>query len=180
MPRTASRPAWTSSTTESIEPTDLLAIGRVTKAHGLKGDVVVQLWTDQLERLDAGSVLSSPLGPLSVVASSPAPGGAGADRYIVSFAGCGDRAAAERLRGVELSAEALDQPGTLWVHELVGAVVRDSDGVELGQVAAVEANPASDLLVLESGGLIPVHFVTGHDVAAGTIDVDIPEGLLDV
>ncbi len=98
----------------------------------------------------------------------------------MTFAECTDRAAAERLRGVELSAEGLDQPGTLWVHELVGAVVRDADGTELGIVAAVEANPASDLLVLESGGLIPVRFVTGHDAGAGTVDVDIPEGLLDL
>lgn len=125
-------------------------------------------------------MLSSSSGPLSVVSSSPAPGGAGADRFIVSFAECGSREAAERLRGVELSAEGLEQPGTLWVHELVGAVVRDAAGVSLGQVAAVEANPASDLLVLDSGALIPVHFVTGHDAAAGTVDVDIPEGLLDL
>jgi 16S rRNA processing protein RimM len=130
--------------------------------------------------LQAGSVLSSPSGPLSVVSSSPAPGGAGTDRYIVSFAECRGREAAERLRGIELSAEALEQPGTLWVHELVGALVRDAGGAELGRVVAVEANPASDLLVLESGGLIPVHFVTGDDAAAGTVDVDIPEGLLDL
>lgn len=124
-------------------------------------------------------MLSSSFGPLAVVSSSPAPGGAGSDRFIVSFAECGSREAAERLRGVELSAEALEQPGTLWVHELVGAVVRDAAGLSLGRVAAVEANPASDLLVLESGGLIPVRFVTGHDAGAGTVDVDIPEGLLD-
>jgi 16S rRNA processing protein RimM len=159
---------------------DLLKIGRITKPHGLRGEVIVQLWTDQVERLRAGTVLSSPSGPLSVVSSGPAPGGAGSDRFIVSFAECADRAGAERLRGVELSAEGLDLPGTLWVHELVGAVVRDVDGVELGRVEAVEANPASDLLVLESGGLIPVRFVTGHDAAAGTVDVDIPEGLLDL
>ena len=142
--------------------------------------MIVQLWTDQLDRLAAGSVLSSPSGPLSVVASSPAPGGHGGDRYIVRFAECADRAGADRLRGIELSAEALEQPGTLWVHELVGAAVRGADGVALGRVAAVEANPASDLLVLESGGLIPVRFVTGHDAAAGTVDVDVPEGLLDL
>jgi 16S rRNA processing protein RimM len=117
---------------------------------------------------------------LSVVSSGPAPGGAGSDRFIVSFAECASREAAERLRGVELSAEALEVPGTLWVHELVGALVRDAGGVSLGRVAAVEANPASDLLVLDSGGLIPVHFVTGHDTEAGTVDVDIPEGLLDL
>jgi 16S rRNA processing protein RimM len=125
-------------------------------------------------------VLSSSSGPLSVVSSGPAPGGAGSDRFIVSFAECASREAAERLRGVELSAEGLEVPGTLWVHELVGALVRDAGGVSLGRVAAVEANPASDLLVLDSGGLIPVHFVTGHDTEAGTVDVDIPEGLLDL
>jgi len=43
----------------------------------------------------------------------------------------------------------------------------------------VEANPASDLLVLESGGLIPLRFVTQRDAAAGTLVVDIPDGLLD-
>jgi 16S rRNA processing protein RimM len=175
-----SGPESESGSQPETEPAGLLKIGRVTKPHGLKGEVVVQLWSDQLERLRPGSVLSSPSGPLSVVSSGPAPGGAGGDRYIVTFAECGDRAAADRLRGVELSADALEQPGTLWVHELVGAVVRDPAGAELGRVAAVEANPASDLLVLESGALIPVHFVTGHDASAGTVDVDIPEGLLDL
>jgi 16S rRNA processing protein RimM len=112
---------------------------------------------------------------LRVVTARPTTG----DRWIVSFDEVADRAAADRLRGVELSAEALDVPGTLWVHELVGASVFDVAGVELGRVAAVEANPASDLLVLESGGLIPVLFVTAHDAAAGTVEVDIPEGLLE-
>ena len=173
----ASKPAWTSSTTESGSGSpDLVKIGRVTKAHGLKGEVVVQLWTDQLERLSPGAVFSSASGPLEVVAARPSVG----DRWIVAFEDVGDRAAADRLRGVELSAEPLEVPGTLWVHELVGAVVRDAGGVELGRVAAVEANPASDLMVLESGGLIPVRFVTAHDVGGQTVDVDIPEGLLDL
>ncbi len=66
------------------------------------------------------------------------------------------------------------------MHELVGASVRDASGALVGRVAAVEANPASDLLVLESGALIPLHFVTAHDAAAGTVDVEIPEGLLDL
>ena len=66
------------------------------------------------------------------------------------------------------------------MHELVGATVRDAAGTALGAVASVEANPASDLMVLESGGLIPVRFVTAHDAAAQTVDVDIPEGLLDL
>jgi 16S rRNA processing protein RimM len=161
-------PAWTSSTTE------LLKVGRVTKAHGLRGEVVVQLWTDLTERLNPGSVLTTPRGTLTVESAKRFQ-----DRWIVQFEGIVDRSQAERMRGIELEAEAVDVPGKLWVHELVGAMVLDGDGNELGVVAAVEANPASDLLVLESGGLIPLRFVTDRDAPAATLVVDIPEGLLD-
>ena len=102
------------------------------------------------------------------------------DRYLVQFEGVTDRDGAERLRGADLEAEPVEVPGTLWVHELIGAQVRDAAGAVLGLVASVEANPASDLLVLESGGLIPVRFVTGHDAQAGTVEVDIPDGLLEL
>ena len=121
-------------------------------------------------------MLASARGPLTVVSSKPF-GVEG--RFIVQFDGVDDRSAAELLRGIELAAESLEIPGTLWVHELVGAAVRDAGGAVLGRVASVEANPASDLLVLESGGLIPVRFVTAHDAVAHTVDVDIPEGLLE-
>jgi 16S rRNA processing protein RimM len=164
----AFRPASTSSTT------DLLKVGRVTKAHGLRGEVVVLLWTDLTERLDRGSVLTTPRGTLTVESAR-----AFGDRWIVQFEGIVDRSQAERMRGIELEAEAVEVPGKLWVHELVGAAVRDIDGHELGIVSAVEANPASDLLVLDDGGLIPLRFVTERDALAGTLVVDIPEGLLD-
>jgi 16S rRNA processing protein RimM len=139
--------------------------------------VVVQLWTDQTQRVEPGTVLTSARGPLTVVWSKPF----GPDRYIVQFEDVHDRSAAESLRGAELEAEPLDDVAdVLWVHELVGATVRDAAGTALGTIASVEANPASDLMVLESGGLIPVRFVTAHDAAARTVDVDIPEGLLDL
>ncbi len=136
-----------------------------------------------VERLTPGSVLTSPRGPLRVVASRPM--GGERDRFLVLFDGVEDRTGAERLRGTELSAEPLEVPGALWVHELVGASVVDvSSGAELGQIVAVEANPASDLLVLESGTLIPVRFVVRHraedqdDVVV--VEVEIPEGLLEL
>ncbi len=139
--------------------------------------MVVQLWTDQARRVDPGTELASARGILTVVWSKPF----GPDRYIVQFGDVADRSAAESLRGLELEAEPLDDvPDVLWVHELVGSTVRDTAGRALGTVASVEANPASDLMVLESGGLIPVRFVTAHDAAARTVDVDIPEGLLDL
>ena len=153
-----------------------MTVGRITRAHGLRGEVVVQLWTDQTQRLSPGAVLSSPRGPLRVASSTSM----GKDRYLVAFEESLDRAAAESLRGLELSAEALSVPGTWWVHELVGATVLDAHGTSLGVVASYEVNPASDLLVLESGGLIPMRFVTGHDPATRTVQVDIPDGLLDL
>ena len=189
-PRTASRRPWTSSTTEAAGSggvTDLTAlpvlliIGRVTKAHGLRGEVVVHLWTDVLERLSPGSVLSSGRGPLRVVSSRPLSGER--DRYLVQFDGLADRVGAERLRGVDLSADALEVPGALWVHELIGASVRDAaSGARLGRISAVEANPASDLLVLESGVLIPARFVLRVDVddEARVVDVELPDGLLEL
>jgi 16S rRNA processing protein RimM len=170
----ACRPASTSSTTEATS--DLLVVGRITKAHGLRGEVVVQLWTDLTERLDPGTVLTTPGGgALTVERARPFQ-----DRWIVQFEGIVDRSQAERMRGIELAASAVDVPGKLWVHELVGATVADAAGTPLGVVGAVESNPASDLLVLDGGGLIPLRFMTEHDVGAHTIVVDIPDGLLDL
>jgi 16S rRNA processing protein RimM len=156
----------------------LLEVGRVVKPHGLAGDVVVELITNRTERVAPGSVLSTPGGSLSVLRSRPFEA-TGAGRWIVSFAGVADRESAEALRGVPLSAPPLSSdPDAFWIHELIGASVIDLSGSELGRVSAVEANPASDLLVLEGGGLIPLRFVTSQ--APGRITVDLPPGLLDL
>jgi 16S rRNA processing protein RimM len=138
--------------------------------------VVVQLWTDQTQRLNSGTTLTTERGPLRVASSQPMHD----DRWLVQFEESTDRRTAESLRGVELLAEPVEVEGVLWVHELIGAAVVDGVGAALGVVANVEANPASDLLVLESGGLIPVRFITRHDGAAHRVEVDIPEGLLDL
>lgn len=133
----------------------------------------MRLTTDRTERLDVGSVLQTVGGPLTVMASRPHQ-----RDWIVSFDGVPDRNAAENLRGTVLKAEPLEDPDALWVHELVGARVVTADGVERGTVATVEANPASDLLVLDSGALVPVHFVVSS--GDGVVTVDVPEGLFDL
>lgn len=164
----------------------LLEVGRVAKPHGVRGEVVVELVTDRVERLAAGTVLVSEDGPLEVVRASRHGGPARASgrltagpgqRWIVAFAGVTRREQAEALRGTVLSAAPLDDPDALWVHELVGAEVLDREGRRLGTVSAVEANPASDLLVLEDGGLVPLRFVV--DRGPGRLVVDAPPGLLD-
>jgi 16S rRNA processing protein RimM len=151
----------------------VLDVGRVVKPHGLAGEVVVDLWSDPAERLSPSTRLQSDRGPMVVVSSRPHQG-----RHLVRFEGVADRSGAEALRGLVLRAEPLDVPDALWVHELVGARVVTVDGRDLGTVEAVEANPASDLLVLDGGALVPLRFVVDHEAGA-RVTVDVPEGLVD-
>lgn len=147
----------------------------VVKPHGVKGDVIVDLVTNRPDlRLAPGSVLTTDGGALEVVTARPHQG-----RWIVVFAGVGDRDQAEALRGTTLSAEPVTDDGALWVHELIGAEVVDLAGTGYGPVVAVEANPASDLLVLEGDALVPLVFVVGRG-PGGTVVIDPPAGLFDL
>jgi 16S rRNA processing protein RimM len=156
----------------------LLEIGRVSRPHGLQGEVGVELWTDVRDRLAPGTTLHTDGGPLTVAHSRPH-----GRQFLVRFENVEDRSAAERLRGTVLSAEPLVIAGVLWVHELIGATVVLPEGRSIGVVEAVQANPASDLLVLEGGVLVPLCFVVAHEPGAAggpTVTVDVPEGLLDL
>ena len=168
----ASRPTSTSSTDRSAPSVPTLEVGRVVRPHGLRGEVVVDLVTNRTERLAAGTVLSSSAGDLEVVRASPHQ-----HRWIVSFAGVRDRDGAEALRDVVLRAEPIVDPDSLWVHDLLGSEVVDVAGRRLGVVTAVEANPASDLLVLDRGGLVPLRFVV--EQRSGALIVDAPDGLVE-
>lgn len=140
----------------------------------MRGDVVVDLITDRTERLAPGSVLQSDRGPLEVVTARPHQG-----KWIVQFEGIVDRAEVEGLRGLILRAEPLeDEDGGLWVHELIGSLVALADGEVKGTVTAVQANPAADLLVLDTGALVPIVFVT--ELRDGVVTIDPPDGLFDL
>lgn len=151
----------------------LLEVGRVAKAHGLRGEVIVALSTDRTERLDPGTVLFCDDGELTVVTAQPHQ-----RRWIVQFAGVESREAAEALHGLVLRAEPLDDPDALFVHELIGSEVVDEAGTVLGTVESVEQNPASNLLVLDGGALVPVRFITARE--EHRLVVDVPQGLLDL
>lgn len=151
----------------------LLEIGRIDKPHGIRGEVVVALVTNRLERLEPGSRLRTSDGELVVVASRPHQ-----QRFIVAFEGVIDRNAAEALRGVELLAEPIEDPDELWVHELVGKAVVETDGRVRGVIETVQENPAADLLVLDSGALVPLNFVT--TVGDEQVVVEVPPGLFEL
>ncbi|QGG94850.1 ribosome maturation factor RimM [Actinomarinicola tropica] len=154
--------------------TDRLEVGRITKAHGLRGEVIVVLTTDRPERVAAGAVLHDRDDhPMVVASSRPHQNG-----WIVQFEGVEGRDAADALRGRTLLADPIDDPDVLWVHQLIGSTVVEADGTERGVVESVQSNPASDLLVLDTGALVPLVFVTGR--SPGRVTIDPPEGLFDL
>jgi 16S rRNA processing protein RimM len=157
----------------------LLEIGHVARPHGLQGEVAVELVTNVEDRLSAGSVLECQGRELVVERSHSVPGKAGprGGRWLVRFVGVNSREEAELLAGATLRAEPLAVAEGLWVHELIGSVVVDRSGHSHGTVTAIEANPASDLLVLEDGALVPLTFVVASE--AGKLTVDAPPGLFD-
>lgn len=169
------------ASTQGASP-DALLVGRIDKAHGIRGEVIVTLLTNRLERVDPESVLftgteDAPAADglaLTVIASRPHQ-----HRYLVHFAGYRTRNEAEELRGTELWAEPIEDPDELWVHELVGASVVDTAGEALGTVAAVESNPASDLLILSDDSIVPLTFFVER-LDDGSLVVDPPEGLFDL
>jgi 16S rRNA processing protein RimM len=152
----------------------LLEVGRILRAHGVHGEVVVRFTSDREERRTVGAVVHGPHGDLTVERARHTPGG----DWVVKYVEVADRTMAEALHGTVLRAEAIDDPDELWVHELLGAVVVDQDGGERGVVTEVHEGAASDLLLLDTGHLVPVTFVVGKE--PGRILVDVPDGLFDL
>ena len=71
----------------------------------------------------------------------------------------------------------IDDSEIMWAHELIGSFVLDGDGTTIGEVVAIETNPASDLLVLKGGAMIPLTFVV--EQKDRMIQVEIPHGLVE-
>lgn len=155
------------------QPADLLEVGRIGRPHGVRGEMYVDLYTDHHERLDVGSRLRARGAELIVAAARFTNG-----RWLVTFEEVDDRTAAERLTGVPLLAPPIDDPDALWVHDLIGCSVVEADGTDRGRCVSVVANPAHDLLELDSGFLVPVVFVTS--CTDGVITIDPPNGLFDL
>lgn len=168
-----------------------LVVGRVGRPHGLRGEVTVEVRTDDPDlRFAAGSALDTvpaDRGPLTVVDMRWHSG-----RLLVRFAGCEDRNAAEELRDTMLAIDSsglapLDDPEEFYDHDLIGLQVVTVAGEPVGAVADV-LHHAQALLVVEgsgprSGAEILVPFVAAIvpevDVAGGRLVIDPPAGLID-
>jgi len=167
-----------------------LVVGRIGRPHGVRGEVSVEVRTDEPdERFAVGSVLATDpadRGPLTVTRLHWHSG-----RLLLSFDGVADREGAEALRDTVLVVDsddlpALDDPDEFYDHQLVGLRVELADGTALGIVADVVHAPAEDLLAVArpDGDEVLVPFVSAIvptvDVSAGRVVVDPPEGLLEL
>lgn len=162
-----------------------LTVARIGRAHGLKGEVTVELHTDiPAERLTDGARFDTEpatAGPLTVVKTRTQAG-----RWYVVFAEITSRELADAARGTELiiEGEESDEEDAWYVHELVGLAVVRPDGTEVGKVVDLQSMPAQDLLIVKQPGgqraMIPFveEFVPEVDVAAGRVVVTPPYGLL--
>jgi 16S rRNA processing protein RimM len=166
-----------------------LVVGRVGRAHGLGGQLTVEVRTDTPEtRFAAGSVLTTDpvaVGPLTVAASRWHSG-----RLLLSFDQVTDRTDAERLRGVLLLVEVADDerpedPDEFYDHQLVGLPVVTTAGTPVGEVTEVLHLPGQDLIAVrrpdDREALIPfvAQIVPQVDLDAHRMVVDPPPGLLD-
>jgi 16S rRNA processing protein RimM len=165
-----------------------VVVGRIGRPHGIKGDVSVEVRTDDPEgRMAPGTTVRTDpesAGPLTIE-----DGRVHSGRLLLHFAGYDDRSAAERLRGVLLVADVDPEerpadPEEFYDHQLVGLEVRTVAGDPVGELSEVLHLPGQDVLSVRTPDgrevLVPfvAEIVPTVDVDARVIEVDPPPGLL--
>jgi 16S rRNA processing protein RimM len=173
---------------------DTVVVGRIGRPHGIRGEVTVEVRTDDPDlRFASGAVLltdPADRGPLTVAARRW-----NGEVLLLSLQTrdgelLGSREAAEEFRNTELLVDVadlpeLDDPDAYYDHQLVGLSARLTDDTVLGEVAAVR-HEGGDLLVVDraDGGELLIPFVAAIvptvDLAGGFLVVDPPEGLLEL
>jgi 16S rRNA processing protein RimM len=166
-----------------------LVVGRIGRAHGIKGEVSVEVRTDEPElRLAPGAVLATDpasAGPLTVETGRVHSG-----RLILRFEGVKDRTGAEALRNTLLIAEVdpavtPEDPEEFYDHQLIDLDVVTTDGTEVGRIAEISHLPYQDLLIVKrpDGSEVMIPFVSEIvpevDLAEQRAIIDPPPGLLD-
>jgi 16S rRNA processing protein RimM len=168
-----------------------LVVGRVVKAHGVTGEVVVEIRTDDPDtRFAPGTILrgQAKRGPEGryVVDSARQHSG----RLLVRLDGVADRNAAESLKGTLFVVDSADlppieEPDEYYDHQLEGLQVRTTAGAQVGTVAEVLHTAAGELLSVRTDeGEVLVPFVSAIVTSVSLVDqmieIDPPEGLLEL
>jgi 16S rRNA processing protein RimM len=166
-----------------------LVVGRIGRAHGIKGEVTVEVRTDEPElRLGPGAVLVTDpvgVGPLTIETGRVHSG-----RLLLRFEGVKDRTGAEALRNTLLIAEVdpedvPEDPEEFYDHQLMDLDVVTVDGTEVGRITEIAHLPSQDLFIVErpDGGEVMIPFVseivTEIDLEEQRAVIDPPPGLID-
>jgi 16S rRNA processing protein RimM len=170
-----------------------LTVGRVVKAHGVTGELVVDVRTDDPElRFAPGAVLRarrrSDRREHSYAVETVRVHG---NRLLVRLAGVADRGTADALRGSVFVIDSADLPpideaDTFYDHQLEGLRVRTTTGADIGIVAEVLHTSGGELLAVkrENASELLVPFVsaivTSVSLADNLVEIDPPEGLLEL
>ena len=167
-----------------MAPRDMVLVGAITGAHGIRGEVKLRSFTADPAAIAAYSPLETAKGAsIEIVRVRPQK-----DGLIAVLKGVTDRNAAEALRGTELFVprERLPEPeeDEVYVHDLIGLAVHLADGSRLGEIVDVADYGAGDLIDVKVEGrkdtvLIPFADQYVREVAEDRIVVDLPEGFLD-
>jgi 16S rRNA processing protein RimM len=171
-------------------PKGALAVGLIVAAHGLRGEVRVELHTDFPERFAAGNLvlMGEELAEALIVTSRPHK-----NELLVLFEGVSDRAAAESLRGQWLFIHEQDaaelEEGAYWIHDIIGMEVQTGDGRRLGRVSEVLFTGANDVYLIKPAAsinrgqdlLLPAipEVIQTVDIAARLITVTLLPGMLE-
>lgn len=166
-----------------------LVVARIGRAHGIKGEVTVEVRTDEPElRLGPGAVLATDpatVGPLTIETGRVHSG-----RLLLRFEGVHDRTGAEALRNTLLIAEVdpderPEDEDEYYDHQLIDLDVVTEDGQHVGRITEISHLPTQDLFVVErpDGSEVYVPFVeqivTGIDLEEQRAVIDPPPGLID-
>ncbi|MFZ4297533.1 ribosome maturation factor RimM [Streptomyces cinereoruber] len=166
-----------------------LVVARIGRAHGIKGEVTVEVRTDEPElRLGPGAVLltdPASTGPLTIETGRVHSG-----RLLLRFEGVRDRTAAEALRNTLLIAEVdpaemPEEEDEYYDHQLIDLDVVLADGTEIGRITEISHLPSQDLFIVErpDGTELMIPFVgeivTEIDLEEQRAVIDPPPGLID-
>ncbi|MFW6284384.1 MAG: ribosome maturation factor RimM [Desulfosalsimonas sp.] len=169
-----------------MDPDKLLLIGKITRPHGICGEVRVSAYVDQKRHLQPGSRViveapdQQPAQYRIETARSHKNG------LLIGFAGVGDRSSAEAVSGASLFMPRSDlppaEPDTWYWCDLIGLAVYEADGGFVGRVESMIETGSNDVFVVRQGQnerLIPAieQVVKEIDLEGGKITVDLPEGL---
>jgi 16S rRNA processing protein RimM len=168
-----------------MAPRDMVLVGAITGAHGIRGEVKLRSFTAEPAAISSYSPLETAAGrKIEIARVRPQKEG-----FIAILKGVTDRNAAEALRGTELFVprERLPEPedDEVYVHDLIGTPVHLADGSLLGEIVGVADYGAGDLIDVKVEGrkdtvLIPFAPQYVLETAEDRIVVELPEGFLEV